>query len=66
MFAPEIALKAEGSDPARNNLFRADILNAHLQCRQFLRNCGKIKAVYRKKLEKNTDDLSQLWRAQAK
>ncbi len=46
IFAPEIALRADGSDPARNPLFRVDFLNAHLQCSQFLRNCGKIKANY--------------------
>ncbi len=28
IFDPEIALRADGSDPARNQLFRADFLNA--------------------------------------
>jgi hypothetical protein len=46
IFAPKIALRTDGSDPARNHLFRTDFLNACLQCSQFLRNCWKFKAVY--------------------
>jgi hypothetical protein len=32
IFAPKIALRVERSDPARNHKFRADFLNARLQC----------------------------------
>ena len=32
LFAPKIALRVERSDPARNHKFRADFLNARLQC----------------------------------
>ncbi len=32
IFAPKIALRVEPSDPARNHKFRADFLNARLQC----------------------------------
>ncbi len=54
IFAPKIALRADPSDPARNHHFPADFLSAFLQCSQLLRNCAKIKAVYRgeRRLEK--------------
>jgi hypothetical protein len=45
-FAPKIALRVEGSDPARNPYFPADFLSARLQCSQLLWNWAKIKAVY--------------------
>ncbi len=48
IFAPKIALRADPSDPARNHHFPADFLSARLQCCQLLRNCAKIKAVYRR------------------
>jgi hypothetical protein len=32
IFAPKIALRVERSDPAQNHKFRADFLNARLQC----------------------------------
>ena len=32
IFAPKITLRVERSDPARNHKFRADFLNARLQC----------------------------------
>ncbi len=32
----------------KNQNFHAYFLNARLQCSQFLRNCWKIKAVYRR------------------
>ncbi len=32
IFAPKITLRVEHSDPARNHKFRADFLNARLQC----------------------------------
>ncbi len=32
IFAPKIALRVERPDPARNHKFRADYLNACLQC----------------------------------
>ena len=48
IFAPKIALRVELSDPARNSFFPADFLSARLQCSQFLWNCAKIKAVYRR------------------
>jgi hypothetical protein len=47
IFAPEIALRVERSDPARNPYFPSDFLSARLQCSQLLWNCAKIKAVYR-------------------
>ncbi len=46
IFAPEIALRVELSDPARNSCFPADCLSAQLQCSQLLWNCATIKAVY--------------------
>ena len=46
IFAPEIALRVELSDPAKNSFFPADFLSARLQCSQFLWNCAKIKAVF--------------------
>ncbi len=46
IFALEIALRVERSDPARNSYFPADFLSACLQCSQLLWNCAKIKAVY--------------------
>ncbi len=48
IFAPQIALRVECSDQARNPFFPADFLSAHLQCSQLLWNCAKIKAVYRR------------------
>ena len=48
IFAPKIALRVECSDPARNPYFPADFLSARLECSQFLWNCAKIKAVYRR------------------
>jgi hypothetical protein len=48
IFAPKIALRADRSDPARNHHFPAHFLSARLQCSQLLRNCAKIKAVYRR------------------
>jgi hypothetical protein len=48
IFAPEIALRVELSDPARNSYFPADFLTDCLQCSQLLWNCAKIKAVYRR------------------
>jgi hypothetical protein len=32
IFAPKIALRNDGSDPAQDHQFRADFLNARLQC----------------------------------
>ncbi len=61
IFDPKIALRVELSDPARNSFFPADFLSARLECSQFLWNCAKIKAVYRRaRGEKNTDDQSEL------
>ena len=48
IFDPKIAMRTERSDPARNHQFCADFLNVRLQCSQLLRNCAKIKAVYRR------------------
>ena len=67
IFAPKIALRVECSDPARNPYFPADFLSARFRCSRLLRNSVKITAVYRMARgerwpEKNTDDLSQLWR----
>jgi hypothetical protein len=41
IFAPEIALRVERSDLARNPYFPADFLNAQFQCSRLLHNCGK-------------------------
>jgi hypothetical protein len=41
IFAPEIALRVERSDPARNPYFAADFLNGRFQCSRLLHNCGK-------------------------
>jgi hypothetical protein len=32
IFAPKIGLRVERSDPAQNHKFRANFLNARLQC----------------------------------
>jgi hypothetical protein len=44
----KIALRADGSDPSQNYIFRADFLNARLQCSEYLRNCWKIKVFYQR------------------
>ncbi len=66
-FLPQKSLWVECSDPARNPYFPADFLSARFRCSRLLRNCVKITAVYQRARgerwpEKNTDDLSQLWR----
>jgi hypothetical protein len=38
IFAPEIALRVERSDPAQNPYFAADFLNARFQCSRLLHN----------------------------
>ncbi len=48
IFDPEIALRVERSDPARNSYFPTDFLSPRLQYSQLLWNCAKIKAVYRR------------------
>jgi hypothetical protein len=48
IFAPKITLRANRSDLARNHYFPVDFLSARLQCSQLLRNCAKIKVVYRR------------------
>ena len=65
IIAPKIAPRVERSDPARNSYFPADFLSARLECSQFLWNCAKIKAVYRRArgergLEHSTYDRSEL------
>jgi hypothetical protein len=57
--APKIALRVELSDPARNSFFPADFLSARLQCSQFLWNCAKIKAVYRRGQGEQGLDIAQ-------
>ncbi len=47
IFDPNIPLRTEHSDTAQNPNFHAYFLITRLQCSQFLRNCSKIKAVYR-------------------
>jgi hypothetical protein len=59
IFAPKIALRVELSDPARNSFFPADFLSARLQCSQFLWNCAKIKAVYRRARGERGLDIAQ-------
>jgi hypothetical protein len=39
IFDPEIVLRVERSDPARNSYFPADFLSARLQCSQHLELC---------------------------
>ena len=46
IFAPEIALRVEGSDPAQNSYFTAHFSKARFKCSQPLRNCGNIKLLY--------------------
>ena len=48
IFDPKIALRTERSDPALNSYFSADFLSARFQCSRLLRNCAKIKVVYRR------------------
>jgi hypothetical protein len=43
IFAPEIDLRVEFSDLARNPYFPADFLSAPLQCSQLLWDCAKIE-----------------------
>ena len=59
IFDPKIALRTERSDSARNSYFSADFLSAHLQCSQFLSNCAKIKAVYRRARGELGPDIAQ-------
>ena len=58
-FAPKIAPRVERSDPAQNSYFPADFLSARLQCSQFLWNCAKIKAVYRRARGELGPDIAQ-------
>ena len=41
IFASEIALKVQRSDPAQNPYVPADFLSARLQCSRLLHHCGK-------------------------
>jgi hypothetical protein len=41
IFAPEIALRVERSDSARNPYFAPDFLNARFHCSRLLHNYGK-------------------------
>jgi hypothetical protein len=59
IFDPKIVLRTEHSDPARNHQFCADFLSASLQCSQFLWNCAKIKAVYRRARGERGRDIAQ-------
>jgi hypothetical protein len=59
IFDPKIAMRTERSDPARKNQFCADFLNVRLQCSQLLRNCAKIKAVYRRARGERGHDIAQ-------
>ncbi len=59
IFAPNIALRVERSDPARNSYFPADFLSALLQCSQLFWNRAKIKAVYRRAQGERGLDLAQ-------
>ena len=59
IFTPEIALKVERSDPARNSYFPADFLSAHFRCSQLPRNCVKITAVYRRARGERGPDIAQ-------
>ncbi len=47
-FAPEIALRVEGSYPAQNSYFTAHFSNAYFKYSRPLRNCGNIKSLYRR------------------
>ena len=60
IFDPKIALRVELSDPARNSFFPADFLSARLECSQFLWNCAKIKAVYRRARGERGLDIAQM------
>ncbi len=62
IFAPKIALRVEGSDPAQNPYFPADFLSARLQCSRLLHNCGQFLqlnggALGLELLEKRTHDI---------
>jgi hypothetical protein len=46
IFAPEIALRVEGSDPAQNSYFTVHFSNACFKCSRPLRICGNIKPLY--------------------
>jgi hypothetical protein len=48
IFAPEIALRVERSDPAQNSYFTAHFSNARFKCIRPLHNCGNIKLLYRR------------------
>ena len=59
IFDPKIALRVELSDTARNSFFPANFLSARLECSQFLWNCAKIKAVYRRARGERGLDIAQ-------
>jgi hypothetical protein len=42
IFASEIDLRVERSDPAQNIYVPADFLSARLRCSRLLHNCGKV------------------------
>jgi len=46
IFAPQIALRLQRSDTARNPYFPADFSNFRFKCSQPLRKCGNIKPLY--------------------
>jgi hypothetical protein len=59
IFDPKIALRTEGSDPARNSYFPADFLSARFQCSRLFHNSAKIKVVYRRAREEQGLGISQ-------
>jgi hypothetical protein len=59
IFAPEIALRVECSDPAQNSYFTAHFSNARFKCSRPLRNCGNIKPLYRKGQWERKLDITQ-------
>ena len=61
IFAPEIALRVDRSDPARNSYFTAHFSNARFKCSRPLRNCGNIKGEAGGALTRySTDNRSEL------
>jgi hypothetical protein len=58
IFAPEIALRVDRSDPARNSYFTAHFSNARFKCIRPLRNCGKIKC-YMREAGRSADYIAQ-------
>ncbi len=59
IFAPQIALRLQCSDTARNPYFPADFSNVRFKCSQPLRKCGNIKPLYGRDRGERRLDIAQ-------